>query len=334
MSQSERHITWIHISLALIAPILILLATGCEEDKPNPLNFGPEVNPADVEAAISTPLKGQNPTKIKIGEFVHFAETQRLNNRPEAEMVISDTGQTVVNRVETTDRVTLTMVQNKITYSGNESRKTSTETEIVLPKATTSAFEKAISETTVPKTAEEHINQVILKSDTALKTFAAVFAAEAGGRTSYHNLRVAVESVFSQNTALPALAPASMRSECISVGVQTRSASISLSATIASMLAVFAPFSLAIACAASGMASATATSLALGCAAALAPWILPMRPAPSSPIRIMLSSLAPGLRRGVVRSRHLRSCQRPCRAGSGARQGATSNASQRIHVPN
>ena len=76
---------------------------------------------------------------------------------------------------------------------------------------------------------------------------------------------------FSQKTALPARAPASIRSECMSVGVPTRMASIPASAMISSMLATRAPVSSASACAAWGRASATATSSALGWAATLAP---------------------------------------------------------------
>jgi hypothetical protein len=76
---------------------------------------------------------------------------------------------------------------------------------------------------------------------------------------------------FSQNTALPAVTAASIRSACVSVGVQIRMASMPASPMIACASATFAPAACASEDAASVEASATATSRASPRAATLSP---------------------------------------------------------------
>ena len=70
---------------------------------------------------------------------------------------------------------------------------------------------------------------------------------------------------FSQKIALPARAPRSTRSACVSVGVQMTSASISAASMTASTSATSAPVASARLRAASRLASATAASRARGC---------------------------------------------------------------------
>jgi hypothetical protein len=76
---------------------------------------------------------------------------------------------------------------------------------------------------------------------------------------------------FSQNTALPARAPRSMRSAWVVVGVQIRIASTSARSTTSSIGATLAPVACASAAAEGPCGSATAVSLACGWAAALRP---------------------------------------------------------------
>lgn len=206
MNRTSRTLLWIHLALSLLIPLALIALTGCKEEKKSSKpNFGPEAAPAEIEAALSSPMDLVNPASMQIGEFVHFAETQVLNGRSDAEAVISDTGQTVVDRVEAEDRIVYTVVQNKITYSGDEHRKSSTELEMVVPKAQQATISEFVADdaSTVDSgvrnasefSLEEHARHVITNSMTPLKTMTAVFAAESARRVSYHNLRVSTTVV-------------------------------------------------------------------------------------------------------------------------------------------
>ncbi|MCM2281529.1 MAG: hypothetical protein NDI61_06755 [Bdellovibrionaceae bacterium] len=200
LSTTERVFGWIHLALALLVPLLLVALSGCKEEKQAAPNFGPEVAPAEIEAALTRPMAEVDGSKMKLGEFVHFAETQVINNRTEAEAVLSDTGQTVVDKSELADRIVYTIVQNKIAYSANESRKTSTELELVIKKATSSSYEDpqtaSASSTAGAFSLREHAERVIAEENTPLKSLSAVFAAEeAARRVTYHNLKVSLEQV-------------------------------------------------------------------------------------------------------------------------------------------
>lgn len=209
----ERELGWIHIVLSLLAPFFALALAGCKDDLKTAPNFGPEVPAAEIEAALVRPMETVDAGAMKIGEFVHFAETQTINNLADAETVISDTGQTVVDRQETAEKITYTVVQNKITYSGNESRKASTELKMEVSKAaTSSADEDGGGEISAPSafSMAEHAKHVISGTNAPLKAMAALFAAEDVRRITYHNLRLSLETI-----APPALVAS--QSNCLGI---------------------------------------------------------------------------------------------------------------------
>lgn len=201
MIDSERELNWIHAALSLLAPFIVVALTGCKDEKQAAPNFGPEVPPMEIEAALTRPMETADPSTMKVGEFVVFAETQTINNRSDMETVLSDTGQTVVNRQESADRILFTVVQNKVTYTGKEQRKTSTELEMVVKKATASSAEdlgEEFGDDSDPQhefSLAEHARRVITGSNAPLKSMAAVFSAEDTRRVSYHNLRLSLETV-------------------------------------------------------------------------------------------------------------------------------------------
>ncbi len=207
MNAPARELSWIHAGLALFAPLLALALASCKESVKAAPSFGPEVDPAEIEAALTRPMESVDPGAMKVGEFVHFAETQAINNRTETEAILSDTGQTVVGKEETADRIVYTVIQNKITYSGNESRKASTELRMEVGKLGAAG---GSGPAPTGLSMVEHARHVISGTDAPLKAMAAVFAAENERRITYHNLRVSLETV-----APPALV--SSQPDCLGI---------------------------------------------------------------------------------------------------------------------
>ena len=125
--------------LALL-PIFFLALSSCLEVKQGALDYGPENDFDEVNAALKTPLAGSDPTNIKVGEFVHSAETQIINES--FGFVISDMGLTVVERNESATEIALKLIENKITYSTNgEQRKSTTEKNAVIEKEVAAAVQ-------------------------------------------------------------------------------------------------------------------------------------------------------------------------------------------------
>jgi hypothetical protein len=90
------------------------------------VDYGPEFTAADLNKALSEPVKNANPLSIQIGQFVHYSVSQELAGA-QVITLLSDTGQTVVDRVDTPSTVELTVVQNKFSYSSGQSQKASLE---------------------------------------------------------------------------------------------------------------------------------------------------------------------------------------------------------------
>src|SRR5687767_11883032 len=89
-------------------------------------------------------------------------------------------------------------------------------------------------------------------------------------------------SGFSQKIGLPARAPASIRSACVSVELAISSASMESSAIASRADAMRAPCNCASVCAAATSLSATQASSAPARVTRVAAWIRPIRPAPMS----------------------------------------------------
>ena len=67
-----------HTLLTLAAPFLIFLLTGCIDTKPLPVEYGPEVQAASVESALTAPTASMKSTDIKVGEYFAMETTQDL----------------------------------------------------------------------------------------------------------------------------------------------------------------------------------------------------------------------------------------------------------------
>ncbi len=114
-----------------LAGALVAILVGCKDDKKAPFSYGPEVPTDEIQAALLNPIKEANP-QIKLGEFVHFAEIQSIANN--GQNILSDTGQTVVERNEHSDRIVFTIIEHQITYGQSQNKKVSRELELTMAK--------------------------------------------------------------------------------------------------------------------------------------------------------------------------------------------------------
>lgn len=131
----------IHLVLVLLIPFLFTQMGGCQGEKETvPLNLGPEVDPATIDAAIAAPLQSTTPLSIKLGEGFVVSETQELGGIAGSYAVLSDTSQTVIERTETSSEVLMTIIEHKQTYSNGNVQKTSTEIPVRIEKIGTTAL--------------------------------------------------------------------------------------------------------------------------------------------------------------------------------------------------
>ncbi len=116
----------------LIFWTMMMTLTACKGDKQPGFSYGPEVPADQIQEALLNPIQGSDPSQIKLGEFVHFAETQTIANNPQH--ILSDTGQTVVERNDLSDRIVFTVIEHQITYGQNQNKKVSRELELTIAK--------------------------------------------------------------------------------------------------------------------------------------------------------------------------------------------------------
>jgi hypothetical protein len=136
-----RALMMIHLVLVLLIPFLFTQMGGCQAEKDTlPLNLGPEVDAELIDQALSAPLRSTTPLSIRLGEGFVLSETQELGGIAGSYAVLSDTSQTVVDRVETESEVLMTIIEHRQTYSNGEVKKTSTEIPVRIEKTATEAL--------------------------------------------------------------------------------------------------------------------------------------------------------------------------------------------------
>jgi hypothetical protein len=123
---------------------------------------------------------------------VHTAEVQEVAGG-QLTGVLSETGQTVIDRQEDATQITLTVVETKVVYANDENQKTSTEFPVVIKKATASATSSltatpaaGASASTAPS------SQVAATSSPAVATILSDLhrAHSSDMKATYHNLHV------------------------------------------------------------------------------------------------------------------------------------------------
>lgn len=124
---TERELALIHLLLALMAPLLIMALTGCKSnDTGETVSFGPEVANDALNEALIAPILETDPLTMKVGQFIHFSTSQQLAGGA-VNTLLADTGQTVIDSVETAADITFTIVQHTLVYNNDQAQKTSVE---------------------------------------------------------------------------------------------------------------------------------------------------------------------------------------------------------------
>jgi hypothetical protein len=164
--------------LAAFAAAVSLTLSGCVKAEAEKVDYGPQVSENSILSAISAPLANTDPTKIKVGEFVHVAETQEI---PAAQVIntVSDTGQTIIDRQETSADITYTVVETKILYTQGSQQKSSTEFNVVVKKNALTDSASMSAATVFPSS-----------NVRALAAINETLHPAAAARVTYHNLRV------------------------------------------------------------------------------------------------------------------------------------------------
>lgn len=130
-----RALMLIQLVLVLLLPFLFTQTGGCQgQDDTLPLNLGAEVSPRQLDAAISKPLEKSDPVSIKLGEAFVVSETQELGAGA-AFAIVSDTAQSVIERIENTAEIFLTVIETKQKYINGDVQKSSTEIPYRIEKA-------------------------------------------------------------------------------------------------------------------------------------------------------------------------------------------------------
>lgn len=131
-----RAVMILQLVIILLVPFLFTQMGGCQGEKETyPVNLGPEAKAEDLDAALSAPLAGTDPTSIKLGEGYVVSATQELGAGA-AFTVLADTSQTVIERTENAQEILLTVIEHKQTYLNGKVQKTSTEIPYRIEKPT------------------------------------------------------------------------------------------------------------------------------------------------------------------------------------------------------
>jgi hypothetical protein len=103
-------------ALAVTSLFFFVNLSGCkEEDNGEAVNYGPDISSDAVNSAINDPVASMDPTAIQIGQFVHTVVTQQIAGTV-APTLMSETGITVTDREQDTEKVIYTIHEDDITY--------------------------------------------------------------------------------------------------------------------------------------------------------------------------------------------------------------------------
>lgn len=166
-----RALMMIHLVLVLLIPFLFTQMGGCQNEKDTlPLNLGPEVDPALIDSALTAPLQNTTPLSIRLGEGFVLSETQELGGIAGSYAVLSDTSQTVVDRLETPAEILMTIIEHRQTYANGEVQKTSTEIPVRIEKTAAEALMYG-PETSLPSLNSQASEKVASQTGSAAPIF-------------------------------------------------------------------------------------------------------------------------------------------------------------------
>lgn len=132
--EGARALVIVHLALVLLLPFIFSQIGGCQpEDGILPVDFGPPVAESTVDKALNDPTGNMDPMGIELGQFVLVTDTQELAAGA-SRAITADTGQTIIDRQESSTEVLLTLIQHRQTYENGEVRKVSTEIPLRIDK--------------------------------------------------------------------------------------------------------------------------------------------------------------------------------------------------------
>jgi hypothetical protein len=133
LNMISKSLALIHASLTLLLPLLFaLFAIGCKDEKA--MDWGPEVAPEEIDAAVSEAVAEYDPNTMKVGEWAQIDETVQSNG---SVFLISDMAQRVTLEEEDATTVTFHVVENRRWFDDNLNVTKQVDTEFPL------MFEKA-----------------------------------------------------------------------------------------------------------------------------------------------------------------------------------------------
>lgn len=109
----------LHTLLTLAAPLFIFLLTGCIDTKPLPVEYGPEVQAATVESALSAPTAVMKATDIQVGEYFAMETTQDLALGASLNTVGISGATITAKTLDTTDETVYSGVLKTLTYQSD-----------------------------------------------------------------------------------------------------------------------------------------------------------------------------------------------------------------------
>ncbi|MEK7357848.1 MAG: hypothetical protein AAB250_15465 [Bdellovibrionota bacterium] len=116
---ADRWLTFIHAVLAFLLPFLLLALTGCiPRDDGAPVDYGPQVEVATLNEALTTPIQDMDPLNIKLGEFRAIENSQEIIGMP-GKQLISAQGVTITAASNTSTQLLLTAVITELTYKND-----------------------------------------------------------------------------------------------------------------------------------------------------------------------------------------------------------------------
>ena len=127
------------ISLGAVMMSVVLMIAGCIDTRSAPVDYGAEADPQAILNALNIPTQNLKATNIKVGEFVAMETTQDLALGASFS-IVGDTGATITDRTEDTDRVLFKGVLKQLTLQSDGTySKTARDGEILCASKTVCA---------------------------------------------------------------------------------------------------------------------------------------------------------------------------------------------------
>jgi hypothetical protein len=156
MISDDRLLAMIHAVLALLIPLFLLSLVGCDfnDQGPQAVSYGPEVDAVQIGNAIASTWQDSDPTKTQVGAYATF-ETMDTIAGGTMQILTADTAQKVLGKTDDGKNIIFDLFEYKVNYHQDLSKPETMSREFEL------AFEKPAAATkAIPS--EKDIVQLVL----------------------------------------------------------------------------------------------------------------------------------------------------------------------------